>query len=483
MTRKFAPLTLPLAAAVLLCACGAPAASGSAAEPQTAEVQAAEMQTDASSPAALYQLAAKGSVGMKDDAVYLPMQTENNTVVASKIDAATGAQTVLCQKAGCTHDSADCDAYLYTIGMATASSPAALLPDGDTLYWVCVDYKIPLGDGTEIESYLDVSDLNGQNRTRLLDLTPWLDEIGGMVRNETLWFSDGSSLYFPYGSNIYRMDANGVQAVFSPTLTHNEAGRLYSDATELEENRVYGCFDGKLVLCHYDGFTPPAFTDDDRAAWEKDNWSEDSEEYQDYMTEFTASADAAKCEILLLDAAGNTQDTGISYSYSDANGGMGIAYSDGKAYRILGETDAATQLWVADLATGQTETRALPQGGAWWNGKPNAVYGSKVILTQNEMQYVWDTADDSVTELSAVYYKDQVAPRSASVLACTQNTAFLLAGMTEYTATDVDTDGQVYTYLGLTPHYAVGSLNGYLAGEQNWVGVTLPSENATNFYM
>lgn len=236
------PAALALAAclAAMMPGCAAAGTQAAPAAASTAQAAAAaplpgeaQPQGDTSPARPLYLLH-QGLYSGSEEAFYAAYR-QGAVYLGTAISMEDGVQRVLCSKDGCGHTGPDCGAYLCTVDDAL-DPMAALLCDGDTLYWV-------VGQGPEAR--IDESALDGSGRTLLYSgaTATGPSFTGSSICQTGAYLSDGETLYW-FGSEtgLYRLDredSSARQLYAAPELPGLSNGRRRYCA---------GIWNGKLLL-------------------------------------------------------------------------------------------------------------------------------------------------------------------------------------------------------------------------------------------
>lgn len=468
MTRHSALALLP-AAALLLCACGAPAASASQTQETAADPKSQPAQTelaadqDADRSAGTLRLLVNTSdkvVTMNETAAYLATQ-QGDAWVGTKIDLTTGQQEVLCQKAGCTHSDESCPAYL-----AAADARALLLADSDRLYWISGTYGTD-PDHPANSLSVDVSDANGGDRQRWLTLDDTEYNFAGF----DFWAADDTALYASNRQSVWRLDEDGATLLHDGAPGNLPADTLYGDEDQVSYDFCVGVWNNAFVFVHSPGFDPPTPTQAEREALSSGSLAGEAAAY---IEKYDEEAKKRTETLFTVDTAGNQTELPVSFQ----EGGCGVPkLAQGKVWRMLGEQDAATELWCADLTTGEEQTRPVPQTGAWWNSAPDVMGDCVRIIRDDGYGYIWDLTTDELRQQPVTYYKDLVSPCTVYPVAYNDTTALLQVGVESSTETGVDASQDLYSYIRQTPIYGIQPLQEYLNCGEEWAPVTLLAED------
>ncbi len=152
-----APL-LALALSMTACAAAPDAAITASTAPTPAAESTPQLSTD------LTAITTWSGFAMGQNAVYNVMNVNGEgRYFATTIDLTTGQQQILCYKPNCPHEDDTCPGFMAQ--SASGAVPTAyLIPAPDRLYWI-IDGRFNDSCG----AYVDVSDLGGRNRHRIVE--------------------------------------------------------------------------------------------------------------------------------------------------------------------------------------------------------------------------------------------------------------------------------------------------------------------------
>lgn len=435
-------LSCLLALAVSLTACAAvpdaatptPETAASSTTAQTPE-PTAEATQQPSAP--LISMTNTWGTAMGKNAVYQPMDVNGDGgIFATAIDFTTGQQQVLCHKSGCSHTDDSCPAFM------AESAHTALLPVGDTIYWIIDSSNVA---GTP--SYIDISDSDGLNRRRILesDSIPDLSYVAG-------WYNDGSALYTivttPGNFSFFRMDESGL------TLLTWEALQGY------ESYFAVGCWQDKLVVAHCPDYNEPELGD-----------ATTQEEFDAFDKAWADARASQPRELCLIDTQGNKTDTDFHWALGE---GSIAKVANGTAYR-LGEDGTVTKM---DLAAGTSTAYQLDLPARVWPSSENAPLRDYVTVYMDvpdgdNNEFLLDLDTGEYYQLPTTWFKDQSIPRNPFVVAAGDDMLLVKYNEIYYTQNDIGPDGQSYSFTTCRGEYGLISVDDYLAGSQDWLPVTL----------
>lgn len=208
------------------CAAAPDAAITASTAPTPAAESTPQLSTD------LTAITTWSGFAMGQNAVYNVMNVNGeDRYFATTIDLTTGQQQILCYKPNCPHEDDTCPGFMAQ--SASGAVPTTyLIPAPDRLYWI-IDGRFNDSCG----AYVDVSDLDGRNRHRIVEGDDLPDL--GVVNN---WYADGSALYTTYYSGsdflILRIDETGAAVIGQKTRSDSE---WY---------HAVGCWQDKIILQH-----------------------------------------------------------------------------------------------------------------------------------------------------------------------------------------------------------------------------------------
>lgn len=462
MTKQIQYTAAVLAALLALTACSAaPGGSGesgtqgeSQAEPQAA-APTAEGQADSADPLRAIDTVWSASVG--ETAAYAAINLNDSGVyVGTRIDFATGRQEVLCQKAGCTHSDESCPAFLWKMSENHCVATSTLLADGDALYWV-VDGRYNESAGV----YVDVSDSDGQNRRRLAEGEALVDLDGINVS----WFAGDGALYALSQEQLIDAETDRFAGVQQTLYKISESGGVEEiGTTPLEPPKpgysancfwLKGCWQGKIVLWYQEGYEEPV---------PQGEYTEES--MNAYYAECDAREAQADNSLYMMDSNGQLTEIGVTWK-----GGEAIDHLlCGDNFYML-KPDGGIR--AIDLTSGQEKEYTFPLEGtitSLYRGYGNCLY---VTDPASESSYLWNLETGEATPLEPTWYKDQVAPRTPTVVAAGDTMLLLVVGANYYTMNTVGPDGVPYSFETCNYVYGLIPAEDFYAGSQNWVTVTL----------
>lgn len=382
---------------------------------------------------------------MGQNAVYNVMNVNGEgRYFATTIDLTTGQQQILCYAPDCPHTNDTCPGFMAE--SASGAVPTAyLVPAMDRLYWI-IDGRFNDSCG----AYVDVSDLDGRNRHRIVegDTLPDL----GVVNN---WYADGSALYTTYYSGndflVLRIDENGTTIIGQKTRSDSE---WY---------HAVGCWQDKIILQHNEYYYIPELKKAGDTATE--------EEYDAWYDEQDAAQLTQPVSLCLLGTDGEEQTLDFHWTMAD---GAIAKVRDGIVY-LLSPDGAVTKM---DLATGSSTTQsfslpgqAVPDDADILPGSWASVYVADLGNSNNECLLNLDTGE--FQPQPTTWFKDQAAPRCPIIWAADHGMLFLQYGEVYYTEKGIGPDGTPAGYTVSRNEYGIISFDDYLAGSQDWIHVTL----------
>ncbi len=431
-----------LALALSLSACAAaPGAAVSAASTTPAP-------TTESTPQPTTELTAISTwsrCSMGQNAVYSVMNVnDEGRYFATTINLTTGQQQILCYEPSCPHTDETCPGFMAE--SASGAVPTSyLIPTSDRLYWV-IDGRFNDSCG----AYVDVSDLDGRNRHRIVagDDLPDL----GVVNN---WYADDSALYTTYYSGndflVLRIDENGTAVIGQKTRSDSE---WY---------HAIGCWQDKIILQHNEYYYIPELKKAGDTATE--------EEYNAWYDEQDAAQLTQPVSLCLLSTDGEEQ--ALDFHWTVADGAI-AKVRDGIVY-LLSPDGTVTQM---DLSTGSATTQSFdlpgqaePDGSDMLPGSWASVYVAGLGNSNNECLLNLDTGE--YQPQPTTWFKDQAAPRCPIIWAADHGMLFLQYGEVYYTEKGIGPDGLPASYTVGRNEYGIISFDDYLAGSQDWIHVTL----------
>lgn len=437
-----AKITAPLLAlALTLTACTA--APDTAIAASTAPTPAAESTSQPTTELTAISTWSRCSMGQ--NAVYNVMNVNGEgRYFATTIDLTTGQQQILCYEPNCPHTDDTCPGFMAQ--SASGAVPTAyLVPAMDRLYWI-IDGRFNDSCG----AYVDVSDLDGRNRHRIVegDALPDL----GVVNN---WYADGSALYTTYYSGndflILRIDETGTAIIGQKTRSDSE---WY---------HAVGCWQDKIILQHNEYYYIPEL--------KKAGDTATDEEYDAWYDEQDAAQLTQPVSLCLLGTDGEEQTLDFHWTVAD---GAVAKVRDGIVY-LLSPDGAVTQM---DLATGSSTTQsfslpgqAVPDDADILPGSWASVYVADLGNSNNECLLNLDTGE--FQPQPTTWFKDQAAPRCPIIWAADHGMLFLQYGEVYSTEKGIGPDGTPASYTVSRNEYGIISFDDYLAGSQDWVHVTL----------
>lgn len=374
---------------------------------------------------------------MGKNAVYQPMSmNEDGCIFATAIDFATGQQQVLCHQSGCHHTDDSCPAFM------TDSAHAALMPVGDILYWV-VDGRSYTGSSP----YIDISDLDGLNRHRILesDSIPDLSYVSS-------WYNDGSALYavvnLPGNFSLFRIDESGLELLAWKALQGYET---YS---------AVGCWQDKIVFLHCPDYDEPELGD-----------ATTQEEFDSFDKAWEAARASRTQELCLIDTQGRETDTDFRWTLGD---GSITTVKNDIAY-LLGGDGTVTKM---DLATGTATAQQFDFPARVWSDSENIPLRDYVTIYMDvpdgsNNEYLFNPDTGEYFQLPTTWFKDQAVARNPFVVAAGYDMLLVKYGEVYYTQNDIGPDGTPYNFTTCRGEYGLISVDDYLAGSQNWLPVTL----------
>ncbi len=433
-----------LALAVSLTAC---AAAPGASTPDTAASTTTQTPTPTTEAvpqpnAPLSSMTNTWGTVMGKAAVYQPMDVNGDGgIFATAIYFTTGQQQVLCHKSGCSHTDKTCAGFLIDspIGSQTA---AFVIPVGDKLYWI-----VDGGNAEPGNTYIDTSDLDGNNRQRVMDGI----DLPSLSYAED-WFTDGTSLYVtihvPENFYIIRINESSTKCLF---WTHTQGQDYY---------KVAGCWQDKFVLMYAADYVQPELGD-----------ATTQEEFDAFDHAWEAARNGQPYTLYLIDTEGNKTDTSFHWTLGE---GSIAKVADGIAYR-LGEDGTVTKM---DLATGTSTSHQLDLPTRVWPSSENAPLRDYVTVYMDvpdgdNNEFLLDLDTGEYFQLPTTWFKDQSISRNPFVVAAGDDMLLVKYNEIYYTQNDIGPDGQPYSFTTCRGEYGLISVDDYLTGSQDWLPVTL----------
>lgn len=440
-SAKIAAPLLALALTLTACAAAPDAAITASTAPTPAPAAEATPQPSTD----LTAITTWSGFAMGQNAVYNVMNVnDEGRYFATTINLTTGQQQILCSAPNCTHTDDTCPGFIAD--SASGSVPTAyLIPASDRLYWV-IDGRF----NGSCDAYVDVSDLDGRNRHRIIEGDD-LPELG-VVNN---WYADGSALYTTCYSGsdflVLRIDETGTAIIGRKTRSDSE---WY---------HAVGCWQDKIILQHNEYYYIPELKKAGDTATE--------EEYDAWYAKRDAARLTQPVSLCLLSTDGEEQ--ALDFHWTAADGAI-AKVRDGIVY-LLSPGGTVTQM---DLAAGSSTAQSFdlpgqaePDGSDMLPGSWASVYVTDLGNGNNECLLNLDTGD--FQPQPTTWFKDQAAPRCPIIWAADHGMLFLQYGEVYYTEKGIGPDGMPASYTVGRNEYGIISFDDYLAGSQDWVHVTL----------
>ena len=433
-----APL-LALALSMTACAAAPDAAITASTAPTPAAESTPQLSTD------LTAITTWSGFAMGQNAVYNVMNVNGEgRYFATTIDLTTGQQQILCYKPNCPHEDDTCPGFMAQ--SASGAVPTAyLIPAPDRLYWI-IDGRFNDSCG----AYVDVSDLDGRNRHRIVEGDDLPDL--GVVNN---WYADGSALYTAYYSGsdflILRIDETGAAIIGQKTRSDSE---WY---------HAVGCWQDKIILQHNEYYYIPEL--------KKAGDTATKEEYDAWYDEQDAAQLTQPVSLYLLGTDREEHPLDFHWTVTDS----AIAKVQNGIVYLLSPGGTVTQM---NLSTGSSTTQSFDLPGQAVPDDPDILPGNwaSVYITDlgngnNECLLNLDTGE--FQPQPTTWFKDQAAPRCPIIWAADHGMLFLQYGEVYYTEKGIGPDGLPASYTVGRNEYGIISFDDYLAGSQDWVHVTL----------
>lgn len=459
--KKNTPAILPVLLAAALAACG----QGGAPTPDATTGGAAVPAATATAGAAAAPLRLlKGAyiLSTSQTAAYLIHNPDGGAVyLATTIDFSDGVERVLCNTPGCTHSDESCPAWVYTSPSYTVAN-SELLCDGDALYWM-VDGRL----NDSADAFIDVSDLDGGNRRRLVGGADFPDLSSAYLSGCIV--GDGSALYLTTCENTEENVSNTIlwrldKATGALTQTNLGTG------ANGDSPWMIGTW-GSQMLFQYTaaGDTPaPPADDADADAW--DAYADATEAAREGRTlEIRpVGTDGVKGEPLYT---WTSRDAVTEYSRERA--------ADGVYYELRAPSGDLDSI---DLATGARTTLAPALTPDAVTAELHPLPDGKLLADTTTRQgdelvtrrYILDPNGGTKQELAGTWLKNGAgSPRPPVIYASNGESLLLMAEIRMSTVSGLGDDGQFYNYNGEDFVYDVAPLADYLAGSTDWTNCTL----------